>query len=76
MAGIDQEIEEAVRSLVDEYRERCLWFLRRDYYPRTPEEIARVLESIRRNGDVEAFRRAGRIEQWLSQSSSEKSAES
>ncbi|HUO84878.1 MAG TPA: hypothetical protein VM534_07165 [Thermoanaerobaculia bacterium] len=72
--GIDAEIERELRSLVDDYRDRCLWFLRRDYYPQTPEEIARVLDSIRRHGDVEALRRAGRIEQWLSRVISETSA--
>jgi hypothetical protein len=24
-----------LRRLVDEYRSRCLWFLREDYYPAT-----------------------------------------
>ena len=26
-------IATAIRKLVDDYRERCLWFVRRDYYP-------------------------------------------
>lgn len=34
------------QALVDEYCDRCLWFLRRDYYPATPEE---VLQSVGRH---------------------------
>ena len=27
-----------LRGLVDEYRSRCLWFLREDYYPATRDD--------------------------------------
>ena len=27
-----------VNELVDEYRSQCLWFLRKDYYPRTTSD--------------------------------------
>jgi hypothetical protein len=37
--------DEALRGLIDEYRDRCLWFLAPGYYPRTPPEILRVLDS-------------------------------
>ena len=59
-----------VRRLVDSYRSRCLWFLREDYYPRSPEEILRVLEQVERSGDRAAFVRAGAIRRWLSHPSS------
>ncbi|HEV8436326.1 MAG TPA: hypothetical protein VGR95_23155 [Thermoanaerobaculia bacterium] len=72
----DPAIDAAVRSLVDDYRERCLWFVRADYYPSTSEEILRTLQWIRDRGDKEAFQRAGRIEEWLSRISSETSAAS
>lgn len=65
-----------LRSLVDEYRIQCLWFLRPDYYPATREEALRVLRQIERHGDRTAFVRAGRIRQWLSRNSSERSAAS
>lgn len=68
------DLDAAVRSLVDEYRSRCLWFLKEAYYPSTAEETRRVLGWIRQHGDVAAFRRAGEIEQWLSRASSETSA--
>jgi len=60
--------------LVDEYRVRCLWFLRPDYYPTTLGERLRVLEYIERHGDVEAFRRVARMRRWLSPDSSARSA--
>jgi hypothetical protein len=63
-----------VHDLVDEYRTRCLWFLRDDYYPQTPAEACRVLESIERHGDRAAFQKAATLRQWLLQNSSAPSA--
>lgn len=68
------ETEAALRELVDECRDRCLWFLRRDYYPATIEEAHRVLDAIQRHGSRDGFRRAARIRQWLSRPSSATSA--
>ena len=68
------EIATAVDRLVDEYRDRCLWFLRDDYYPATDEERLQVLDRIRRHGDVTAFRRASETRRWLSRASSGRSA--
>jgi hypothetical protein len=59
------DAEVALRGLVDDYRERCLWFLRRDYYPSTPNEVQRVLDYIQRYGDRDGFRRAGEVRQCL-----------
>jgi hypothetical protein len=70
------DLDTAVRSLVDDYRSRCLWFLKVDYYPSSPKEIIRVLGWIRRHGDVAAFRRAAEIERWLSLPSNATSAAS
>lgn len=70
------EISEAVNRLVDEYRLRCLWFLREDYYPATDAERLRVLQCIERHGDVAAYRRAAEIRSWLSRTSSAPSAAS
>jgi hypothetical protein len=68
-------IREAVNRLVDDYRDRCLWFLRLDYYPQTVDERCRVLDLIVRHGDLEALRRASEIRQWLSPRFSETSAD-
>lgn len=64
----------AVNAFVDEYRARCLWFLRSDWYPQTLEERLRALGYIERHGDANAFRRAGVLRQWLSRPSKEMSA--
>jgi hypothetical protein len=67
-------VEDAVERLVDEYRSRCLWFLRADYYPSTDEERLRVLEYIVRYGDREAFLRVTLLRRWLSSTSNAPSA--
>jgi hypothetical protein len=63
-------VTETVNRLIDEYRIRCLWFLRPDYYPSTTEERLQVLGHIERHGDREAFRRAAALRRWLSPDSS------
>ncbi len=65
---------EAVNRLVDDYRLRCLWFLRPDYYPDTTEARLKVLAYVQRHGDREAYRRAAELRRWLSHSSSAPSA--
>jgi hypothetical protein len=74
---MDQDSEgvmQAVNALVDEYRTRCLWFLREDYYPQTSSDACHILEYIERHGDVNAFRRAATLRKWLLQNSSAPSA--
>ena len=63
-----------VRLLVDRYRQRCLWFLRLDYYPETADDALRVLRAIEAHGDAEAFRQAAALRQWFLLHSSERSA--
>ena len=69
-----ESTHEIVNRLIDEYRDRCLWFMRQDYYPSTPEEQERVLTLIQRYGDAAAWRRANELRTWLLQRSSETSA--
>jgi hypothetical protein len=76
MSDPAESIAEAVNRLVDEYRPRCLWFLRADYYPATDAQRFQVLAYIQRHGDQEAFRRAAEVRQWLSRTSSAPSAAS
>jgi hypothetical protein len=66
MAASQERTMQSVNALVDEYRARCLWFLREDYYPPTPLEAFRVLEYIERHGDVSAFQKAAELRRWLS----------
>ncbi len=73
---MDAPFEQAFRTLVDEYRSRCLWFLRADYYPDTGVERTRVLDAIAAHGDVQAFQRVAELRTWLSRISSNASAAS
>jgi hypothetical protein len=57
------DLDAAIRTLVDENRTRCLWFLRLDGYPATLEERLRALDAVERHGDVDAFRRARDLRQ-------------
>ena len=68
--------ETAFRALIEEYRDRCLWFLKPGYQPATVEEALRVLDTIQRHGDVEAFKRAGALRPWVSASFSARCASS
>jgi hypothetical protein len=63
-----------VRRLVERYRTRCLWFMAPDYYPATRTEVLQVLAHLERHGDREAFTAAASIRQWLSPTSSDRSA--
>jgi hypothetical protein len=65
-----EDVAAAVDALVDECRGVALWFLRLDYYPRTDDERRRVLLAIQKHADVEAFKRAARLQEWLSRNSS------
>ena len=69
-----EAVMQKVDALVDEYRGRCLWFLRADFYPQTDEEILRTLGYIERYGDVVAFQKAATLRQWLLQNTSALSA--
>jgi hypothetical protein len=74
MADFDIAVAAEARALVDQYRRRCLWFLRQDYYPETDADLVRVLGYIERYGDLAAFRRAASLRQCLSRPTSAPSA--
>ena len=59
------DVQKKLAELIEEYRDRCLWFLRSDYMPGTPEEARRVLELIERYGDMAGYRRAEELKAWL-----------
>jgi hypothetical protein len=66
MSGPLAAHESAFRRFVDDNRERCLWFLRTDYYPATPEEAEHILQLIERYGDRRVLSRVADFRQWLS----------
>ena len=76
MNPIDEDLRRQVNQLVDEYRDRCLWFLRKDHYPTDLPDVLRTLDYIRRYGDLEAFRKAGALYQRLSPDSNRQSVAS
>ena len=59
------DVQKKLAELIEEYRDRCLWFLRPDYMPSTPDEARQVLDLIERYGDRACFRRAEEIKAWL-----------
>ena len=59
-------IAAAVNLLVDEWRDRALWFLREDYYPQTDVERHRVLDYIDERADVRTFQRVSELRKCLS----------
>ena len=76
MALAPRTFDEAVCALVDDYRTRCLWFLRADYYPATRDQRRRILDYVQRYGDRDAYIRVEGLRRWLSQPSSAESAAS
>jgi hypothetical protein len=62
---VSADVMAEVRKLVEEYRDRCLWFLRRDFVPSNAEEALRVLDLIERYGDRSAYLRAEDLKAWL-----------
>ena len=70
----ESEFLEKLDGLIKQYRDQCLWFLRKDLLPREPAQILRILGSIEKHADREGFIQARQLRQWLSQNSSAKSA--
>jgi hypothetical protein len=68
------DLQAAVRQLVDDYRLRCLWFLRENYYPETDDAREQVFRAIDTHGDLAAFRRVTELRAWLSRQSNDTSA--
>ena len=57
------------QSVVKDYRGMCLWFMKSDLHPENDIQLEQILSSIESHGDLVAFKRVGRIRQWLQQSS-------
>ena len=54
------------QSVVNDYRETCLWFMNGELTPGNDIQLEQILTSIERNGYLAAFKRIGRIRKWLS----------
>jgi hypothetical protein len=53
------------QSVVRDYRTTCLWFANKPESPVNELQLEQVLTEIEKNGDMEAFKRVGRIRKWL-----------
>ena len=53
------------RSVVEDYRGMCLWFAGDVLHPKNRVQMEQVLSSIEANGDMAAYKRVGKIRQWL-----------
>ena len=53
------------RSVVEDYRDTCLWFANDPGHPVGALQLEQVLTEIEKNGDMAAFKRVGEIRQWL-----------
>ena len=60
---------EEFQSVVRDYRDVCLWFANGAERPADEIKLEQVLSSVETYGDMNAFKRVGRIRQWLSQDS-------
>ena len=48
-------------SVVDDYKDVCLWFSPECYHPHTGVQLEQILTSIERNGDLNAYKRLEQI---------------
>ena len=62
-----------LRSLIDDYRGMCLWNFAEDFMPKDEQQVLFAVEALENYGDMNAYRKAGRIREWLSQASKQKS---
>jgi len=53
------------RSVVEDYRDTCLWFAGNVFEPQDRMQLEQVLSSIESYGDMAAYKRVGRIRKWL-----------
>ena len=70
---MEEALQEA-RQLIEEHRADCLWFLRDDFCPTDPADVARLLKKIEAHSDVATYLKARRLREWLSRNSSGASA--
>lgn len=63
---------EEVKSAVNDYRSMCFWSVAPDFFPVNLSQLQFVLDSLDRYGDLSAYRRSGRIREWLSHATSQR----
>lgn len=53
--------DKKIMDLVDEQRMRCLWYMPDNYYPASTARKLAVLKKIQSNGNLEAYKKAGKL---------------
>ena len=53
------------RSVVEDYRDTCLWYMNRVLHPENDLQLEQVLTAIENHGDLAAYKRVGEIRKWL-----------
>lgn len=62
---VEEKADSELVSAVDEYRSMCFWNLPEDFKPVTYAQKILALDRLEKYGDLAAYKRAGRIRQWL-----------
>ena len=62
---VEEKADSELVSAVDEYRSMCFWNLPEDFKPVTHAQKILALDRLEKYGDLAAYKRAGRIRQWL-----------
>ena len=59
---------EEFRSVVEDYRDTCLWYMNSNLEPKNDLQLEQVLTAIENHGDLAAYKRVGEIRKWLPRS--------
>jgi len=54
-----------VKSAIADYRSMCFWNMAEDFYPKNREQLLIAVDCLEKYGNMDAYRRAGRIRKWL-----------
>ena len=54
-----------LKSVVEDYRSMCFWNFAEDFMPKDRRQVFLALDTLERYGNMDAYRRAGEIRQWL-----------
>lgn len=58
------------KSVITDYKDTCLWSATGYWHPQDAQQLDYLLTCIETYGDMDAYRRVGRIRKWLSRRSS------
>ena len=54
-----------LKSAVEDYRSMCFWNFPEDFMTKNRRQVFLALDNLERYGNMDAYRRAGEIRQWL-----------